>query len=274
LQKIMVVVLLGMVLALTGCSLNKPAPKPEPPKVQEGVTLNGTAIGNLSLTELEALLAKTAAESYIAPINAGFDENGGISQSRKGRRLNTGAVIAQVMSAPPYSHISSVYQDILPYITTESLNAANKAGSYTTPILDGQPNRMHNIKLTAKLINNSVIDSGSEFSFNKVSGEPTAERGFKEATVFADDGRHEQGIGGGMCQVSSTLYNAALAMGLIITERHPHSQPVDYVPPNRDATTYTDKDLRFINNTRQTLIIRAFVSGKELTVDLFALLPQ
>lgn len=273
-RKFMVNILLILAITLTGCSLNKPAPKPESQRVSQGVTLDGVAIGNLSSLELESVLAQAASENYIAPTNASFDENGVVTEGSIGRRLNVRAVIEQVMSAPPNSHIVSVYQDIHPEVTVERLEAARKSGSYTTPITKDQPDRTHNIKLTAKLINNSVIEPGGEFSFNDVTGEPSIERGFKEATVFADDGRHEQGIGGGMCQVSSTLYNAALDMGLVITERHPHSQPVDYVPANRDATTYTDKDLRFINNTRQTLLIRSFVSGKQLTVDLFALPPQ
>ncbi|MPM40300.1 hypothetical protein SDC9_86940 [bioreactor metagenome] len=266
----MAIVLIATTITL-GCALNKPAPKPESTRVSPGVTLDGTPIGNLSSAELETLLIKTAAEKYIAPKNAAFSERGSIIEGETGQRLNVGAVMDQVLLAPPNSHISTVYQDIMPAITAEILKEARKTGSYTTQILKDQPDRMNNIKITAKLINNSIIEPGGEFSFNKVTGEPTIERGFKEATIFTDDGRHEEGIGGGMCQVSSTLYNAALNMGLVITERHPHSQPVDYVPTNRDATTYTDKDLRFINNTRQTLIIRSFVAEKSLTVDLLVL---
>jgi vancomycin resistance protein YoaR len=75
-----------------------------------------------------------------------------------------------------------------------------------------------------------------------------------------------------MCQVSSTLYNAVLDAGLPVVERHPHSQPVSYVPPGRDATTYTDKDLRFVNSRREPLVVRAQVAGgARLVVDLWAL---
>jgi vancomycin resistance protein YoaR len=129
---------------------------------------------------------------------------------------------------------------------------------------------MENIRLTAALLNNAAIAPGDEFSFNRRTGEPTRERGFRPAVVFVD-GREEKELGGGMCQVSSTLYNAVLAAGLRVVERHPHSRPVSYVPPGLDATTYTDKDLRFVNTTRRPLILRALVAGKKLTVDLFAL---
>jgi vancomycin resistance protein YoaR len=76
-----------------------------------------------------------------------------------------------------------------------------------------------------------------------------------------------------MCQVSSTVYNAALMAGLKITERHPHSQPVSYVPAGRDATTFTDKDLRFMNSTRHPLILRVCIAGKMVKADIFSL-PQ
>lgn len=269
-KQILVSVFAIFVIALNGCSMNKPAPKPAEPQISPGVTLDGAQVGNLAANELETMLNKMASEQYIPPVNASFDENGTIVPERKGRRLNTAPVKEQLMSAPPGSHITAVYQDILPQITADDLKSAKLAGSYETMVTDN-PDRTHNIKLTAKLISNSVIEPGHEFSFNSVTGEPTAERGFRKATVFTDRGHQEQGIGGGMCQVSSTLYNAVLAAGLPVTERHPHSQPVDYVPVNRDATTYTDKDFRFINNTRRYVIIRSYIAGRTLKVDLLTL---
>lgn len=270
-RKFFPVIIVGLLLIASGCSLNKPAPKPDTSKVASGVTIDGAPVGNLPAAELEAMVNKLAAEKYTAPVNAGFDEAGNITAGRKGRQLNIGATAGAAMAASPNSHIAAVYQDITPAVTAETLKNAVKIGTYTSPILNDQPGRMENIRLTAKLITNMVIEPGSEFSFNRTTGEPTVERGFKAATVFADDGRHEQEVGGGMCQVSSTLYSAVLNAKLQVTERHPHSQPVNYVPVNRDATIYTDKDFRFINNTRRPIIIRAFVSGKRLTVDLLSL---
>ncbi len=163
-----------------------------------------------------------------------------------------------------------MYRPLAPALTAAALAAARPAGAYTTTILDASPDRLENIRLTAALLNNAAIAAGDEFSFNRRTGEPTRERGFRPATVFVD-GRHEEEVGGGMCQVSSTLYNAVLAAGLRVTERHAHSRPVAYVPPGKDATTYTDKDLRFVNTTRRPLVMRAYVAGKKLTVELLAL---
>lgn len=272
-QKIVVVILtLAAVSFLTGCGVSKPAPKHDLPRVSQGVTVDGMDVSNLTEQELRAVLNKAAVEKYEAPVDAGFDETGMVFEGRNGRMINVGAMLEQVMLAPPNSHMQSIYQEVLPAVTIEKLKTARKIGSYATKILDDTPERMHNIKLTANLINNQIIGAGKEFSFNRATGEPTVERGFKAAAIFADGGRHEQGIGGGMCQVSSTLYNAVLKANLLVTERHPHSQPVSYVPAGYDATIYTDKDFKFVNNTRRTIIIRAFVAGKILTIDLFALL--
>ncbi|MDD4600900.1 hypothetical protein SDC9_22947 [bioreactor metagenome] len=270
-KRIFVIALLLSAVTLVGCGLNRPAPKPEAVRVSEGVTLDGRNIGYLSAGEVEAILNQIAAEQYVTPISACFDEKGVVVDGRTGRRLNAAATMTQVMASPPNSHVSSVYQDIFPAINADVLKKARKVSSYTTPIVNDHPDRIHNIKLTAKLINNSILEPGSEFSFNSITGEPTADRGFRKATIFAADGRHEQGIGGGMCQVSSTLYNAVLEAKLTVTERHPHSQPVNYVPVNRDATTYTDKDFRFINSTRRPIMIRSFVAEKQLRVDLLTI---
>jgi len=269
---ILIVLLIAAVVSSGGCNFTKPAPKPEGYRVAEGVTIDGVAVEKLTSEEVNGLLNKWAEEKYQAPVNAKFDdETAQISFEKRGRRMNIPATAEQIMSAPANSHISAVFQDVMPEISAEQLRKAKNIGSYTSPILNDQPGRMTNIKLTAKLINNNFIEAGQEFSFNRVTGEPTAERGFQNATVFIGNGRQEDGIGGGMCQVSSTLYNAVLQAGLPVTERHPHSQPVNYVPVNRDATTFTDKDLRFINNTRHTVIIRSFTQKKYLIVDLWAL---
>lgn len=128
--------------------------------------------------------------------------------------------------------------------------------SYSTPLLDREPNRMHNIQITVQKLDGHEIGTGKIFSFNQTVGEPTETAGYKLATVLADDGSKTRELGGGMCQVSSTLYNVALEANLEILERHPHAKQVKYVPEGRDATTYTDLDLKFRNNTGKTLFIK------------------
>ncbi|EAX46706.1 VanW family protein [Thermosinus carboxydivorans Nor1] len=261
------------IIALPGCGwLQSPAPKHISDFVAPGVTVEGMAVGGLTRAELDNVLKSLAQQHYRPPKDARFDdETGKVTDGEPGRRLDITATAERVMAALPNSNITGIYQDIQPAISAAQLEQARRLGSYTTEILDASPGRLHNIRLTAKLINNAVVEPGAEFSFNRQTGEPTAERGFKEAPVIGRDGQMEPGLGGGMCQVSSTLYNAVLAVGWPVTERHPHSQPVAYVPKGRDATTYTDKDLRFVNATRQRVVIRAVVHSNRLTVDLWGL---
>lgn len=268
------VLLAGCLAFNTGCGVNAPAPKPEAPLVAEQVTIEGQQVGGMSAEAASTLLTTLAKAKDVPAVNAGFDAvSGEIFPERPGQRLNVAATLKELLDAPAGSNVTPVYQPFLPDITKAVLVRGQQLGTYTTPVLDKSDGRLVNIRLTGKLINNQIIASGEEFSFNKATGEPTAERGFQPATVFGDNGRQEKSLGGGMCQVSSTLYNAVLAADLKVTERHPHSRPVNYVPAGKDATTYTDKDFRFVNTTRRRIIIRTYIGAEAswLTVDLLAL---
>lgn len=266
------VIFLTLLLTVSGCSLQQPAPKPEAPRVAPGVTMEEVDIGGLTEKELKAVLQRMTEEKYQPPQNAAFDgKTGRITPGRQGRRINVEATKRQGLQAAANSHLAAVYQSIMPELTVSRLAKAENIGTYTSAILHDEEGRLENIRLTAAAINNAVIEPDQEFSFNRRTGEPNAERGFKKAVVFGEGGSVQYELGGGMCQVSSTLYNAVLNAKLPVTERHPHSRPVDYVPANRDATTYTDKDFKFINNTRHTLVIRSFISGRRLTVDIWSL---
>jgi vancomycin resistance protein YoaR len=114
-----------------------------------------------------------------------------------------------------------------------------------------------------------VLTPGEEFSFNKTVGERTASAGYKEALIIVND-EFVPGLGGGVCQVSSTLYNAVENANLTITERHPHSLEITYVPPGQDATVaYPYLDFKFANNTSGLLLIRSSIHGNTLTFELY-----
>lgn len=264
-----VVVLTGIV-TIVGCSA--PAPKPSQ-AVAPGVMLDTAFVGGMTVSELDSALQNMAVQMYQNPVNARYSDTGEVVPERFGRALDTGKTKEAVLAALPDSRVDPVCNDLEPEIAGRQLAAAGILGTHTSPILDTAAGRMVNIRLTAGLINNSVIQPGNEFSFNRSTGEPTAERGFQEAPIYADDGENAMGMGGGMCQVSSTLYNAVLAADLPVTERHAHSKPVAYVPPDRDATTFTDKDFRFLNTRRQPIILRAYVKNERLTVDIRSVPP-
>ena len=122
--------------------------------------------------------------------------------------------------------------------------------TYTTTIYDTDTNRVDNISLANSKLNGHIVKVGEEFSFNNVIGPMDESQGFKKALGFDGDGNKIDIPGGGICQISSTLYNAVLIANLEVTERHPHSHRVYYVPQDKDATIfYGTYDLKFINNT-------------------------
>lgn len=144
-----------------------------------------------------------------------------------------------------------------------------KLSSFTTYFDGTNSDRSHNIRLAAQFINGRVLRNGESFSFNDTVGERTSSRGFRTAKII-ENGEFVAGIGGGVCQVSTTLFNAALLAGCRITEFHPHSLAVSYVPPSFDAmVSGTYYDLKFENRTGYTLYIRAFTGKNSITFNVY-----
>lgn len=115
----------------------------------------------------------------------------------------------------------------------------------------------------------ATINPGETFSFNDRVGKRTEEKGYREAIIFDGHGNKEKGLGGGVCQVSTTLYNAALNSGLDITERHEHSRDVPYIKDGMDASvSYPDEDLKIKNNFETTVTITATVEDDMLNMKI------
>jgi vancomycin resistance protein YoaR len=141
-------------------------------------------------------------------------------------------------------------------------------GSYTTTY-GGTPGRLHNVQLVAQLIDGALVAPGATFSFNGTTGERNADKGFQEAPVIIN-GELQNGLGGGVCQVSTTVFNAAYEAGLQIDQRTNHELYISHYPTGRDATVnYPDLDLKFTNDTRHWLLLRTFVGSGSLTVNLY-----
>jgi vancomycin resistance protein YoaR len=140
--------------------------------------------------------------------------------------------------------------------------------SYET-IYGGEANRLHNVRLVAQLVDRTLIEPGATFSFNGATGERSADKGFVEAPVIIN-GELQTGLGGGVCQVSTTVFNAAFEAGLPITSRTNHALYISHYPTGRDATVnYPDLDLKFVNDTGKWLLLRTFVGSSSLTVALY-----
>jgi vancomycin resistance protein YoaR len=194
--------------------------------------------------------------------------------SRNGRRLDVPATQRAFLAAALSTtdrEAGLVVVAAEPQLTTErakSLGITGLVGGYTT-FYGGEPNRIHNVQLVARLIDRHLIGPGSTFSFNKTTGDRNAAKGFLEAPVIIN-GELKNGLGGGVCQVSTTVFNAAYEAGLSISERHNHALYISHYPLGRDATVnYPDTDLEFVNDTDHWLLLEAIIGSSSLTVRLF-----
>ena len=237
----------------------------------------------------ELAIGGKAAERYFAgvaralerkPKDAGFRLTSAgrvkVVPAREGRELDVDAttkvlLAAALASSPTERNAGLVVVTAQPKLTTAAARGMGIAGvvsSYTT-FYGGEANRIHNVQLVSKLIDDHLIPPGGIFSFNKTTGERNADKGFLEAPVIIN-GELQTGLGGGVCQVSTTVFNAAYDAGLPILERTNHALYISHYPLGRDATVnYPDTDLRFRNDTGHWLWLRAFVDASSLTINLY-----
>jgi len=214
-----------------------------------------------------------------APVDADF----AVTQSgvhvvpdRDGYALNVPASAQRVLRAALVSDPALRKTDLVAQAahadrSTKDAHAMHITGlvaAYTT-YYGGDPNRVHNVQLVAHLVDRHVIAPGATFSFNQTTGARTAAKGFKEAPVIIN-GELKTGLGGGVCQVSTTVFNAAYEAGLSITARTNHALYISHYPQGRDATVnYPDTDLKFVNDTGNWLLLRTWVGSSSLTVALY-----
>lgn len=162
-------------------------------------------------------------------------------------------------------------QEIMPPITTASLSQGlfkDSLGRQTSKYLKSNVPRSKNVELSTSFINGTVLLPGEEFSYNQIVGPRTAQRGFRNAAIY-ENNRMVDGMGGGICQVASTLYGAALYADMEITSRTCHSLEVSYIPLGVDATVvYGAIDFKFKNNTDYPVKINAYASGGNLSMEL------
>lgn len=142
-------------------------------------------------------------------------------------------------------------------------------GSYTTYFSGSGENRIYNIQHAADILNGTVIEAGEEFSVSAAIGPINEDNGYRQAGAY-QDGKLIESVGGGVCQISSTLYNAALGAELEITERCEHSMTVGYIDLSRDAAIAGDyKDLKFINNSGAAITIESWATSDGVTFKIW-----
>ncbi len=225
--------------------------------------------------KLAALLAAWQETIDRPPRNAAISlEEGGIVPQEQGRKLNVAAakpLVLQALRAGDVSELPLPVTPIYPAVTVADLRQTGIKeiwSSFTTAFDAADANRSANIRLSARRINGYILYPGQVFSFNQVVGPRDREHGFKEALEIVG-GEFVPGIGGGVCQVSSTLYNAVLLANLTIVERTNHSKPLGYVSLGRDATVaYGVLDFKFANDTGAPVIILAETVKDKLKVGI------
>ena len=229
---------------------------------------------------LHGVLAELAAGLDARPRSAEVSVRDGavalVARSRPGQTLDVEATAARIVAAldAGVPQVEAVVTVVEPEFTDEeSTELRVLLASYTTK-MSANPNRTHNIALASGFVRGVILPPDGIFSYNEVVGPRTLERGFKEAPVLVDD-ELVPGDGGGICQVSSTLFNVALLADFKILSRTNHSRPVAYLPAGRDATVvYAALDLVFRNTTGRHVLLWTEVRGRALTISAFGTPPE
>ena len=125
--------------------------------------------------------------------------------------------------------------------------------TFSTKIYSTDSARQNNVSITCNTLNETIVKNGETFSFCGTVGQASSSKGYQKADIFDKDGNKKKGLGGGNCQISSTLYNAVLAVPtLVVTERHSHSNYVPYIAKGKDAAVaYGSYDFKFRNDSRK-----------------------
>ena len=221
---------------------------------------------------LQEKLNAIAAQIYTDPVNAYciLNADGSIQKIAGivGKKLDTEALEEQLAPSLKKFEFPSLElqpEEQPPFIQTEDIiNIDSILASYTTYFSPGD--RGDNIAIAAGQLDDALVRSGATLSFNNTVGERTFNAGYKNAGVIIE-GRMEDGVGGGVCQVSSTLYNAILLAGLEPTVRASHSYPSSYCPPGRDATVADGLlDFQFRNPLPHSVWLTTSTSGSSLTI--------
>lgn len=245
--------------------------------VQKEYTINVT----YNKIEINNLLKAIEKEINKDPINASItidptDTKITYYEGKEGIKVKTAEFENNIKDSLVYNtnedlSIKIPTEEVMPAVTSDKLENINSViSTFSTNYAESSYQRSNNIKLAASFINGRILMPGETFSFNDTVGERTRERGFLEAPVIVDN-KVESGFGGGICQVSSTLYNAVLLAGMKATERTHHTLPSAYVKLGLDATVdWNNIDFKFKNTLEYPIVIDMSASNGILKVSLFS----
>lgn len=230
--------------------------------------------------QVAAIAAKWNRNPTKAQLTGRDKENGSwiYTDGKSGTAINEEAAVREVMDllqAGTFTgKVALQAEKTAPAVSAAEVKKQYQViGTFST-IATSNSNRNNNIRLAMEALDGLVIGPGEEFSFNETTGNRTTERGYMPAGAYRN-GVFVEEPGGGVCQVSSTLYNAIIFSGIRTTERHPHSFEPSYVIPGEDAMVsydgYSGPDLRFVNRQDTSVAIRAVFADKKLTISIIGI---
>ncbi len=229
-------------------------------------------------TKIKDIVEKDVSAYNVTPVNATIKRKNGefiYGDHVVGSKVNVDATVKAVADAIDQWNrqdilVDAVVEDDLPVYTKDVVEQCNTVlGSYTTEFADSAQGRAANLANGARLINNAVLYPGDEFSAYKYLSPFTEKNGYFVAGAYLQ-GKVIDSVGGGACQVTTTLYNAVLQAELEVVERQPHSMTISYVDLSRDAAIAgTYKDFKFKNNTDVPILIEATTKGRTITFKLW-----
>ena len=235
--------------------------------------------GTRYLNDIDGVIDKIYLDTLIKPSNSiinfnpsNFSNPFSITESKSGRSIDKQQLKKDISFAlnQNINLINCKTLTLNAEVTKQdNQNLICLRGEFSTDYSTSATSRKHNINLATKKINGIVLKSGEIFSFNQIVGERSEKNGFQNAKIIFN-GEFVDGVGGGVCQVSTTLYNATLLSNLQVKEKHAHSLSVSYVAPSFDATVNSNSlDFKFINDTNSLIYIVSKSDGNTLSFKIY-----
>ena len=267
----------AMSLGKDGNFLNRYRESKEIAEKGEAINL----VASLDKDVLRQFVEENCTQFDVEPVNASLTRENGrfiVIEHKSGRKVSVqdtvdlieSCILAQDCTTTEKIEIAAVVEVAEPEYTTEMTSLCKDVlGTFTTSYTSSSASRSGNVANGARLINGSVVWPGETFSAGGTMNPITAANGYYMAGAY-ENGQVVESIGGGVCQVSTTLYNAALMAELEITERSNHSMIVSYVKPSMDsAIAGTYKDLKITNNTDAPIYIEGVTANKHITFTIY-----
>ena len=275
---------LVLIIILNGCNNTKQLEKSTPitpiasttPTAEPEITINNNVyINEINFGGMTNKQAMKALVDYSATVNIAKKETSyneknweKVIEGENGKSLNLEKTLELLLTAHEGTKVEPVIDTTTPSHTVAELKSKiTKIATYKTKIYDTADARINNLVLSCKHIDGFVLNPGDTFSFNEIIGETTKEKGYQDGHIYVKDKDGKVNIvdapGGGICQIASTLFNAADGCGMTIVERHEHSKEVGYVLVGRDASiSIGTLDFKFQNNRDKKIMIKIKVDGK------------